>query len=532
MAPPPAPAKAAASPATAPPNPAVRPTPVPMGRTDPNVVEETDTYVITRLPKGDYIRVDERHIKHPILGFSVEFFKEDDAYYYVIRQKQVPEEEALKQQLAAQQGVPPKPVDPKKRGESAVPLSDFEDLTPARVPGRLKLEPVQRTGLPPAGMWRASFVVADMNGDGIPDIVAPAARIGDGTLHIWLGDGKGGFSEWPLTYTEDGKAASAVVISYGGVAAGDIDGDGNMDVVCATHGSGLVSLFGNGKGGFRIIRKGIPGTKQDDFSSEAVVLIDADGDGKLDIVASRDREKEHRAGEQVDTAQVRVYLYRGEAGWEFKEQGIVGGFYSNSLQAWDFDGDGRKDVLTGSHYVGALTLLWKNEGNGTFSPVPFNAVEIYAYHFATVPGTFGKDRVPAFADAFLMSTNVPENARATGITVYSLRGGAWTRHRIWREKSGKSLQFALAMGDLDGDGLDDIVFADTSQNRLRIFFQQPGGEFVEMAEREEPVLDSPGQCIRLADLDGDGRLDIVLAKTVTSSTPNAKGGWSVFMNRR
>ncbi len=519
---------------TAPSAPAPKaPPPVPsvLQRTDPNVVEETDTYVITRLPKADYIRVDDRHVKHPLMGFTVEFFKEDDAYYYVVSQKVLPEEEALKkQQLAASKGAPSEPIDVRKENEPVVvPPADFEDLAPPRVSGRLRLEQVESTGLPTGGMWRASFVMADMNGDGILDIVSPAARVGDGTAHIWLGNGKGGFSEWPLTFTENGKAVP-LAISYGGVAAGDIDGDGKMDFVCATHGSGVVALFGDGKGGFRIVRKGLP---KGDFSAQAVVLIDADGDGKLDIVASRDREKERQGGaEPVEKAQVRVYLYRGADGWQFKEEGIVGGFYSNSLHAWDFDGDGRKDVLTGSHFIGALTLLWANQGDGTFSPVMFDAIEIYAYHFATEPGTFGRERAPAFADAFLMTSRVPRNARATGITVYALEKGQWTRHRVWREKEGKSLQYALAMGDLDGDGLDDVVFADSTRNRLRVFFQQPGGDFVEMSEKEEPALDSPGQCIRLADVDRDGRLDVILSKTVTSSTPTAKGGWSVFLNRR
>jgi len=522
-----APPPAAPTPSAAP-SPAGAPAaPVTMARTDPNVVEETDTYVITRLPKAEYIKVDDRHIKHPIIGFAVEFFKEDDDYYYVVRQKHVPEEDALKQQ---QSGAAAKPLNPRqpKQEPPAVSMSDFEDLTPARVTGRLKLEPVSPTGLPTGGMWRASFVVADMNGDGRLDIVAPSPRIGDGSAHIWLGDGKGGFAEWPLTFTENGKPAT-LTIAYGGVAAGDIDGDGQMDFACATHGSGIVALLGDGKGGFRISRKGLP---TQDFSAQAIVLLDADGDGKLDIVASRDREKERKEGEGVETAQVRVYLYRGAEGWKFKEEGLVGGFYSNSLAAWDYDADGRKDVLTGSHYVGALTLLWKNKGDGTFSPIPFNAVEIYAYHFATAPGTFGKDRAPAFADAFLMNTREPEVARATGITIYALEKGGWTRHRVWREKSGRTQQYALAFGDLDGDGLDDLIFADTVRNRLRILFQQPGGDFVEMAEPEEPALDSPGQCIRLADLDGDGRLDVIVAKTVTSMSPNARGGWSVYLNRK
>ncbi len=57
---------------------------------------------------------------------------------------------------------------------------------------------------------------------------------------------------------------------------------------------------------------------------------------------------------------------------------------------------------------------------------------------------------------------------------------------------------------------------------MRILFQQPDGTFVETAESEEPALDSPGQSIRLADLNGDGRLDVLVSKTVTSATPTKR----------
>ena len=131
-----------------------------------------------------------------------------------------------------------------------------------------------------------------------------------------------------------------------------------------------------------------------------------------------------------------------------------------------------------------------------------------------------------------MSTNEPQNAKAGGITLYAFRKGVWERHRIWRKANGKSLQYALTMGDLDGDKLDDIVFPDSEERRLRIFFQQADGTFAEAAERDEPALASPGQCVRLADIDGDGRADIILSKTVSSLRPDDPGGWDVYLNKR
>jgi len=515
------------------PPPKATPTPGILSRIDPDVVEETDTYVIRRYPKDKYVKTDDRHIKHPNLAQPVEFFKEDDKYYYISQPKAIPGEKELKESTSTTPGATAAPGaraadDPARPLSVGVTAADFEDLLPAREAGRLKLERVSASGLPKSGQWRASFVAADMNGDKKIDIVAPPARIGDGQLHVFLGDGKGAFSEWPLTFTVGGKPEK-VSIDYGGVAVGDIDGDGRMDVVSASHGNGLFSAFGDGKGGFAVVRTGLP---VKDFSAQSIVLLDANGDGKLDIVASRD-STDVKKGEGVDRMQVRVYLFQGrDKGWEWKKDGIVGGFYSNSLNGWDYDADGKKDVLTGSHYTGALTLLWKNAGDGTFSPVQFDAIEPYSYHFATAPGTTGKARTPAFADAYSMQANVPETLRASGLSLYTFENGKWAKRRVWRQKEWKSYLFGLAFGDLDKDGLDDLLFVDNTVLKVRVLFQKPDGTFVEAAEAEEPTLDSPGQAIRLADVNGDGKPDILVSKTVAVSDPTKHGGWDVFLNRR
>jgi FG-GAP-like repeat len=511
-----------------PPNVARTPTAGMLSRVNPNIIDETETGYIERLPKSDYIKVDDRHIRNPIAGPQVEFFKEDDQYYYVSVNKLLPEEKELQTQSRSLGPQNAPQTTPQKKVTPLVPIEDFDDLTPARVASPFRLEEVSDSGLPPKGMWRASFAVADMNGDGIPDIISPPPRMGDGRLRIWLGDGKGHFAPWALHYTEKGVPNNGFAVDYGGVAIGDIDHDGHLDVVSASHGAGLVSLFGDGKGGFTVVRGGLP-TKE--FSAQAAALVDAAGDGKLYLVASRDTPPDKDAT-GPGMAQMRVFRFLGrDQGWEFLKEGLVAGPFSNCVIAWDFNGDGKQDVLTGNHWAGETRLLWKSNGDGTFSLELIPVEELEGFHLAVAPSRTGTSKAPAVVDSFVMQTRVPEVTRAGGISVYTFENGAWRRVRVWRKKDPKASIYGLAAGDLDGDGLDDIVFADSERQRLRILLQKPDGTYDEIAEESEPRLDSPGQCVRLADVNGDGRLDIILSKTITSSDPNQNGGWNIYLNR-
>src|SRR5262249_11702059 len=214
-----------------------------------------------------------------------------------------------------------------------------------------------------------------------------------------------------------------------------------------------------------------------------------------------------------------------------KADGILDAAFSNSVTAWDFDGDGRKDALLGSQYFAAVLVLFKNQGDGTLAQVVVPDVEVWAYHLALASGTYGPSRARAFADHFYKGGMEDADLRTAGINLHVYRGGQWEKCVVWREKGSKAVLHTLAVGDLDGDGLDDIVFPDTYRGRLRIFLQQADGSFKEADEKDEPKIDPVAQHVELVDLDRDGRLDVVISKSVESTDPPNQGGWQVFLNK-
>lgn len=89
---------------------------------------------------------------------------------------------------------------------------------------------VSQSGLPTSGSWQTSFDLADINKDGKLDIILPPARKGTPYPAVVLGDGKGGFSRWA-----EAHFPTDIKLDYGTARVGDVDGDGNLDIVLACH---------------------------------------------------------------------------------------------------------------------------------------------------------------------------------------------------------------------------------------------------------------------------------------------------------
>jgi hypothetical protein len=496
----------------------------PMAKTNPNVVEETDTYYITRYKKSDVIRVDDTHFRLPVMGIPFKIYKQDAEYFYTRTEKYSPEEIAARQEKARAEEEAAKKRADELAGRTS-PEPPPEPIEPPRAASGVRLVRAG-AGLPQKGQWRSNLAVADVDGDGHLDIVAAPPRLSGRTqFYVFLGDGKGAFRSLDVRLTTaDGKPLSRGV-TYGGAQVADFDGDGKADVAVASHAGGVHVFLQRGPGLFQEDSRGLPG----DLSAQALAAVDANGDGRPDLVVSRDSLEMRKSG--FDEHQVRLFLNGGKSGWTYAPDGVVRALYSNKIFPFDADGDGTPGFVTGSNYYYGVSLVWRLARPGVFEAENFDAIEPSAYHQSVAPGRFGAEGLPAFAALYSKAAGTPLQLVA-GINVYVHRKDGWIRVPVWRQVGYKGrVNAGMAMGDLDGDGLDDIVFPDEALRRLRIFFQTRRGTFEEAPEAAEPELDSPVVDVRLADLTGSGRKDVILAKTVYTEDAKDLGGLEVLLNR-
>ena len=298
------------------------------------------------------------------------------------------------------------------------------------------------------------LTAADIDGDGRLDLIA--CEVSGSRVSIFRNTATAG----SLTTN---SFAPPVSFSVGAdcryALAADVDGDGRVDIIAANFGNNTLSILKN---------TGSPGSLS--FAPQVVLptlaapnalaVGDLDGDGKLDVAVANSSASFVSVFRNTSTSGVidtnsfapRVDLSAPSGSW-------------TTIQAGDVDGDGKADLILGS-YNGQSISVFRNlspsPGSLSFAPhVDFAG----GSHFHAVSlGDFNGDGKPDIA-AVGESPNqmsVFQNVSTPGsFTNASLAG------RV--DFSAGSDPSGVAVGDLDGDGRPDVVFANFYDNTLSIY---------------------------------------------------------------
>ena len=353
-------------------------------------------------------------------------------------------------------------------------------------------------GLANKGIWKSTPVLADVNRDGFLDIGA-IARLGDGA-HVWLGDGKG-------SWHDASQGLTMPLSCGGGVAFGDLNKDGYLDLAVADHCAGVFTYLGDGRGHWRAGTKALnPAALRQKASAETteenqllgaedIAIGDVNEDGYLDLVVSSRME-----------GGITVYFGDGSGkSWkESTDDGLPKSGWANKILLQDIDGDGHLDVIA-SYYEGPR--VWRGDGKGHWQD--------YSRGLAT-SSAGGLYRGLAIGD-------INEDGRLDIVAAHFLNGpeiylqtkdGGWQAKPRFRStiKGGAT---AVALGDLDGDGHLDLVVAGSQAvtNQYGLFIFKGNGK----AEWTEYRTNLPLKKLQfiwgvaLADVNRDGMPDLVVA---------------------
>ena len=297
-----------------------------------------------------------------------------------------------------------------------------------------------------------------------------------------------------LAFTDVSEAAGLAMTGYGmGVAVGDYDGDGFVDLYVTAFGGN--TLYRNkGDSTFENVtaRAGVDDARW----SASAAFVDIDRDGYLDLFVANYVDfttasnkpctepagaRDYCAPSAYRPVPDRLFRNRGDGTFEdvSERAGILRAFGAGlGVAIGDYDRDGHADIYVANDAT--PNQLWRNQGNGTFED-----------------------------DGLLSGTAFNAAGRPEG-------------------------SMGIASGDFDGDGDEDIVVTNLIGETFVLYQNDGTGGF---EDRRVPIgLSQPtammtGFGVEWADFDNDGVLDLIVANGAVNLIPALRGTPNPFVQR-
>jgi hypothetical protein len=331
------------------------------------------------------------------------------------------------------------------------------------------------------GKHPASMAAGQLFGAGTDLVVANTKS---NSLSILFNLGNGTFGP-ALQLSSGGKAPKSVVLE-------DFNGDGFLDIAVTNSGSANVGvLLNNGDGTFDAPVVFATGKKPGVLRTAHV-----NGDGNIDLVMITGGNK------------LSVLPGDGNGGFGTASSIRTGGTKPSDFLFEDFNGDGHRDLAIAHAVSNNVTVLTANPDFTFSAPLKLKAG---TKPQALAVGDFDEDGSPdlvvthggtRFVSVFLNST--------MGSTIAF-------NDQLKLTNPGRNSPAAIAVGDLNEDGRDDIIVGNTLAGSISVFFNAGFSTFISPLRIDlENTPPRKTSSLVLVDLNGDGQLDIATANAGTN----------------
>jgi len=333
-----------------------------------------------------------------------------------------------------------------------------------------------------AGSGPTGVATGDFNGDGRLDLAV--ANLRSNNVSVLLGNGDGTFQA-AVNYGAGSRPIS--------VAVGDFNGDGKLDLAVSNNGSDNVSiLLGNGDGTFQTPMDYGAGSLPD-----SVAVGDFNGDGKLDLAVSND-----------GSDNVSILLGKGDGTFQAHVD-YATGQYPSSVAVGDFNGDGKLDLAVANFGTNNASILL-GKGDGSFQTAVDYGAGSNPYSVAVAD--FNGDGKLDLAVA---------NVGASPANVSVLLGKGDGTFQAHVDYTTGQYPSSVAVGDFNGDGKLDLAVANDADSDVSILLGNGDGTFqtsVNYGAGSNPYG------VAVGDFNGDGRLDLA-----TADLPSGTGAVDILL---